>query len=127
MENNQNLIEPQNTEPNKKPTKHTLEYKCKVLTFLTATGPYYPNGNISHCARAFEIERKIVSKWQQQREAIFASTHKRTSFRVNNVPSIGRWPIMEVKLNEWVQQKRVLTESPSKSKQCAFSNKSTRI
>ena len=90
----------------KKLNLYTLEYNYKVLTFLHARPPHGANGNISECSRVCGVERKLVSKWNQQKANIFASTHKRTSLHVNNKLTLGRWSVMEKKLNEWIEPMR---------------------
>jgi transposase-like protein len=52
--------------------RYSLEFKTKVLTHLSLRNG--PNGNISQCARDFELKRELVSEWNSQRDDIFAST-----------------------------------------------------
>ena len=82
-------------------THFTLEVKCKVLSYLISNG-----NNISQCARDLAIERRYISRWNKQKQAIFSSTHKRTSFKINSERRKGIWPEMEVQLNEWILEKR---------------------
>ncbi len=84
----------------KKPARllnYTIETKCKVLSHLNHIG-----GNISQCARDYDIPRRVIGKWKAQSQDIFDSTHKRRSFRVNNKMRDGFWPLMENELNEWL-------------------------
>ena len=78
-------------------THFTLEIKCKVLEHLANVG-----NNISQCARDYGIDRKYISRWNKQKKEIIESTHKRTSFKVNNERRKGFWPLMETQLNEWI-------------------------
>ena len=59
----------------KKLMNYTIENKCKVLHHLRTVC----NNNQSQCSREIEIERRLIGRWKQQEDAIFASTHKRVS------------------------------------------------
>jgi hypothetical protein len=62
--------------------RYSLEFKCQVLSHLSNQNGAH--GNKSQCARDFGIHRRFITKWNKQRDDIFASSNKSISFRVNN-------------------------------------------
>ncbi|CAF0967920.1 unnamed protein product [Brachionus calyciflorus] len=78
----------------------TLEFKYKVLS-------YYNEGkSINQCAKYFNIDRRIISRWKKVESQIFQTKIKRKRCAVKSIIDRSHFPILETQLYSWINEKR---------------------
>ena len=77
--------------------KYSLAFKKKVLSFLEDN----PR-SINKCAQKFDIDRKLVSRWNQRKTQIFDTKLKRLRYKCEQSGQRCHYMALEKQLAEWM-------------------------
>ena len=80
--------------------KYSLEFKTDVIH------EFEKLKNKSVVGEKFNIDRRLVGEWVQNKDKILSTSFKRKRTRVKSKNEIGRFPEMETKLVEWFDNQR---------------------
>ena len=91
---------------------YSFEIKNKVITYIDATKPTLElkgkqnNMLFSEASRKFGVDRRLISQWWKNKDAIVNSILKRKRFRVKSKNDKAAFPDLEKRLMEWFKEKR---------------------
>lgn len=80
-------------------------YRAFTLAFKLRIIKYLERNTISHTARKFKLDRKIVRNWSNNKDKILSQSSKHTRKRIMR-HVVGRWPEFESQLYEWFKELR---------------------